>query len=147
MMAQFRSTVLIGALASTLAACSPAGTDDAQQETTAAEPAALPSAAATDEAAVAANRFTAWEGRWTGVEGMFVDIKPNGDGTFTLDMQSDLDTKGTYQGVPVDDGIRFERGGEEFVLRAGNGEQTGLKWLLDKEDCLVVAEGEGYCRG
>ncbi|UVI38146.1 hypothetical protein [Qipengyuania spongiae] len=147
MRAQFGKTVCIGALASFLAACSPAESGDAQQEVTAAEPAALPSAAATSEAAIAANRFTAWEGRWTGVEGMYVDIKPNGDGTFTLDMQSDLDTKGTYQGVPVENGIRFERGGEEFVLRAGNGEQTGLKWLLDKEDCLVVAEGEGYCRG
>ena len=147
MTAQFGKTVCIGALASILAACSPAGSDDAQQGATAAEPAALPSAAATSEAAIATNRFTAWEGRWTGVEGMYVDIEPNGDGTFTLDMQSDLDTKGTYQGVPVENGIRFERGGEEFLLRAGSGEETGLKYLLDKDDCLVVAEGEGYCRG
>ncbi len=31
------------------------------------------------------------------------------------------------------------------MLRAGDGEATGLKWLADK-DCLIVATGEGYCR-
>jgi hypothetical protein len=32
------------------------------------------------------------------------------------------------------------------VLRATDGAGTGMKWLADKTDCLVVAPGEGFCR-
>ena len=85
-------------------------------------------------------------GLWTGVEGMFLDIRPTGDGTYQLEMQSDLDTRGTYVGTPGAEGISFERGGEQFTLVGGDGAATGLKWLDGKEDCLIVRAGEGYCR-
>lgn len=85
-------------------------------------------------------------GRWTGVEGMYLDIQPTGDGNYTLEMQSDLDTKGTYIGTPGAEGISFERQGERFTLVASDGAATGLKWLEGKEDCLTVQPGEGYCR-
>jgi hypothetical protein len=61
-------------------------------------------------------------------------------------MQSDLDTKGTYDGQDSEHGIKFKRGGEELSLRRGNGDETGLKWLAGKKECLVVKDGEGYCR-
>jgi len=41
--------------------------------------------------------------------------------------------------------IREKRKAE--TIRSGNGEQTGMKWLLDKKNCLVTRYGEGYCRG
>lgn len=90
--------------------------------------------------------YDGWIGRWTGVEGTYVDIRPDGSGGWTLEMQSDLDTKGTYAGTSTAAGIAFERGGETLVLRESDGAATGLKWLDGKQDCLMVAEGEGYCR-
>jgi len=87
-----------------------------------------------------------WIGRWTGVEGMYLDIQPAGDGTYTLEMQSDLDTKGNYIGTSTAEGISFERGGETLVLRPTDGAATGLKWLDGKQDCLTVKPSEGYCR-
>lgn len=89
---------------------------------------------------------TSWVGKWTGVEGMYVNIKQTGEGKFSLEMQSDLDTKGTYEGVAEPDGITFKRSGETLTLRASDGDATGLKWLAGKKDCLTVKEGEGYCR-
>jgi len=31
-------------------------------------------------------------------------------------------------------------------IRATDGEQTGMKWLREKANCLTVRSGEGYCR-
>ena len=44
------------------------------------------------------------------------------------------------------DTIAFERGGIKETIRAGSGADTGMKWLSEKKDCLVVKPGEGYCR-
>ena len=130
-----------------LAGCSqspeaPAAPEATASATAEAAPEVAPSVAGSP--AVAAH--DGWVGRWIGVEGMFVDIQPAGDGTYTLEMQSDLDTKGTYTGTSTADGISFERGGETLVLRQSDGAATGLKWLDGKKDCLMVASGEGYCR-
>ena len=56
------------------------------------------------------------------------------------------DTKGTYDGEDSEHGIRFKRGGEDLSLHRGNGDDTGLKYLAGKKECLIVKEGEGYCR-
>ena len=128
-----------------LAGCSQADEAPvAPEATTAAAPEAVVPESV-DGSAAAVNH-DGWVGRWIGVEGMFVDIQPAGDGTFTLEMQSDLDTKGTYTGTSTAEGISFERGGETLVLRQSDGAATGLKWLDGKKDCLTVATGEGYCR-
>lgn len=102
-------------------------------------------AAATD-AATAPHRFASWAGKWIGVEGMFVTITPGEPGKYQLEMQSDLDTKGTYDGNDSEHGIKFKRGSEELSLRRGNGDETGLKYLSGKKECLIVKDGEGYCR-
>lgn len=112
-------------------------------EPVAAEPA---TAAPTADESITGRRFAAWAGRWTGVEGMFLDVTPLGDELYELEMQSDLDTRGTYQGREDERAIRFERGGEQLTLRRATGDETGLKWLAGKQDCLMVREGEGYCR-
>ncbi len=125
-----------------LAACSkPASPEDASAEgatVSAASEAASSSAAS----AIDAIAFT---GRWTGPEGTWLDIQPKGqDYSVTV---SNLDGPRTFDGIADDGGIRFMRDGQAFVIRPGNGDDTGMKWLAGKKDCLVVAPGEGYCRG
>jgi hypothetical protein len=92
------------------------------------------------------HRFAAWAGRWTGVEGLYVDIEPTVPENYRLVMQYDLDHKGEFVGHDSEHGIKFTRNGEMLSLRRGGGVETGLKYLADKRDCLVVNEGEGYCR-
>lgn len=102
-------------------------------------------AEATDPA-TAPHRFASWAGKWTGVEGMYATITTAEPGKYKLEMQSDLDTKGTYDGEDSEHGIKFKRGADELSLRRGNGDETGLKYLAGKKECLIVKEGEGYCR-
>ncbi|MGM0856161.1 MAG: hypothetical protein ACQEW0_03655 [Pseudomonadota bacterium] len=92
-----------------------------------------------------------WVGRWTGVEGLFLEISKDasaGPGHYLLHMRYGLDADqiGTFEGQATADGIRFNRGDGPQLIRAGDGEATGMKWLLEKEDCLIVRTGEGYCR-
>jgi hypothetical protein len=51
-----------------------------------------------------------------------------------------------YEGVATAGGIRFPRNGKTESIHAGNGEDTGMKWLLDKKNCLIIKYGEGFCR-
>ncbi|ALJ12779.1 hypothetical protein [Sphingopyxis macrogoltabida] len=120
-------------------------TTEVPVETTPPEGAADATDPATDPA-TAPHRFASWAGKWTGVEGMFVTITPGEPGKYKLEMQSDLDTKGTYDGNDSEHGIKFKRGSEELSLRRGNGDETGLKYLAGKKECLIVKDGEGYCR-
>ena len=129
-----------------LAGCSQSAEAPVAPEASATTVAAVPEVAPSVAGSPAVAAHDGWVGRWIGVEGMFVDIQPAGDGTYTLEMQSDLDTKGTYTGTSTAEGISFERGGQTLVLRQSDGAATGLKWLDGKEDCLMVASGEGYCR-
>jgi len=118
----------------------PTTTEEVPVETVPAE-----GAEATDPA-TASHRFESWAGKWTGVEGMYAAITPTEPGKYKLEMQSDLDTKGTYDGEDSEHGIKFKRGSEELSLRRGSGDETGLKYLAGKKECLIVKEGEGYCR-
>ena len=104
-------------------------------------------AEATDPA-TAPHRFASWAGKWTGVEGMYATITTAEPGKYKLEMQAGTDdsTKGTYDGEDSEHGIKFKRGTEELSLRRGNGDETGLKYLAGKKECLIVKEGEGYCR-
>jgi len=85
-----------------------------------------------------------WLGKWAGPEGTFLDLAKNGE-QYVITIQS-LDGPNTYQGTPVPKGIEFQRNGKTEIIRAGNGQDTGMKWLLDKKNCLVVQSGEGFCR-
>jgi len=105
-----------------------------------------PETAAAEDPATAPHRFASWAGKWTGVEGMYATIATAEPGKYKLEMQSDLDTKGTYDGSDSEHGITFKRGTEELSLRRGSGDETGLKYLAGKKECLIVKDGEGYCR-
>ncbi len=85
-----------------------------------------------------------WLGQWNGPEGTFLLLSKNGE-KFVVKIQS-LDGPQTYEGVSVGDRIEFERDGQTESIRAGNGAETGMKWLLDEKNCLIIKTGEGFCR-
>ncbi|KQM90993.1 hypothetical protein ASE70_15870 [Sphingomonas sp. Leaf22] len=112
--------------------------------TPAQSPTPTPTPTASDTATLGATRYL---GRWVGVEGTNLVVSDPAQDDVKLEMQYDLDNKGNFVGTVTPEGIRFERGGETLLLRPGNGDATGLKWLAGKNDCLTVKPGEGYCRG
>lgn len=85
-----------------------------------------------------------WQGRWWGSEGTYLDIA-GGPERFQLTI-ANLDGPVDYVGVADDDHIRFDINGETATIRATDGEGSGMKWLLDKDNCLKVEPGDGYCR-
>jgi hypothetical protein len=111
-------------------------------------PAAAPPSSSTTPAAPTASRPDAsFAGRYRGVEGMYLVVAPpDAAGRTKLEMQYDLDHKGTFDGTTTSEGISFVRDGKTEVLRPSDGDKTGLKYLAGKKDCLTVREGEGYCR-
>jgi hypothetical protein len=66
-------------------------------------------------------------------------------GNYTL-TEGTLDGVVTFEGRAEGDAIVFDRDGVAESIRAGDGAATGLKWLDGKTDCLVIKEGEGFCR-
>ena len=92
-----------------------------------------------------ANRHTdRWIGQWNGPEGTYLSLTRTGD-KFLIRIKS-LDGMATYEGVPVEDHIEFMREGKTESIRAGSGKDTGMKWLLEETDCLIIRFGEGFCR-
>lgn len=87
----------------------------------------------------------AWLGKWVGVEGLVLVIdRGAGPGTYNLTI-STMDGTTKHVGTADNTRIRFERSGTEYI-HAGKGSDTGLKWLADKNNCLIIKEGEGFCR-
>ena len=86
----------------------------------------------------------AWVGRWNGPEGTYLTIA--GANGFYLVTVMDLDAPRSFDGVSVKGGIEFQRDGTTELLKHTNGDETGMKWLAGKTNCLTVKAGEGYCR-
>ena len=116
-------------LAGVLASCGPASV--------APPPAPGPSAApATDK----------WLGKWPGVEGTYLQLDPGAaPGLYKLTI-ADLDGPQTFAATAAGDSINFSRNNVIETIRAGDGKATGMKWLTEKPDCLVIKTGEGFCR-
>lgn len=120
-----------------LAACQPAPAAKT-------EGAATP--AATSDAKKPAPATDAWLGRWVGVEGTLLDIDVGpSPGVYAI-TETTLDGPVSFTGTGDGDIIRFERDGAQETIRAGNGADTGLKYLAGKTNCLVIKSGEGFCR-
>ncbi|MDO9618892.1 MAG: hypothetical protein Q7J43_14595 [Pseudomonas sp.] len=94
--------------------------------------------------ATSTEAYMHWLGRWQGTEGTYLELSHH-DRAFTV-LIHDLDGAATYPGDAQADGIVFVRAGRFERLHSGDGKATGMKWLLDKRDCLVIRDGEGYCR-
>lgn len=88
----------------------------------------------------------AWIGKWIGVEGLMLDIQPAGErGHYMLSVTL-LDGTNSYDGTADGDMIRFIRNGRTESIRAATGDETRLKWLAGKQNCLMIQQGEGFCR-
>ena len=85
-----------------------------------------------------------WLGKWIGPEGTTLVLSKNGNG-YDVRIRS-LDGVKTFKGEPRGDGISFGRNGETESIRLGTGKETGMKWLLNKKNCLIIRTGEGFCR-
>ena len=85
-----------------------------------------------------------WIGKWDGPEGTFLEIT-GGNGNYKITIQ-DLDGATHYDGVAHSNQIKFERNGKVETLQVSNGADTGMKWLVEKDDCLRTQPGEGWCR-
>jgi hypothetical protein len=85
-----------------------------------------------------------WLGRWTGPEGTYLDIAGTA-GAYEITIQ-DLDRARMFAGSARGDHIEFQRDGTLEFLTATSGDETGMKWLAGKANCLTVKRGEGYCR-
>jgi hypothetical protein len=86
----------------------------------------------------------AWVGRWNGPEGTYLELT-GGGGVYEITVK-DLDAARTFSGVSANGAIEFRRDGTTERLTHTNGDETGMKWLAGKADCLTVKPGEGYCR-
>ncbi len=87
-----------------------------------------------------------WLGLWTGPEGTSLLLSKTKANRYDVTIRS-LDGVATYPGVWAHDEIEFTRAGQNERIRAGTGRDTGMKWLLEKKNCLVIRLGEGFCRG
>lgn len=85
-----------------------------------------------------------WLGKWIGPEGTFLRLN-GGNGKYEITIQN-LDGPLSYQGIAVDGQIQFMRNDVKESIHASNGEETGMKWLSGKSNCLTIRSGEGYCR-
>ena len=124
------SILLTATLAALGSGCAP---DDSAP--TAGNGAASASASATTDA---------WVGRWNGPEGTYLDVA-GGNGRYEITVK-DLDRARTFPGSTVGDHVEFQRDGTNESLRPTNGNDTGMKWLAGKTNCLTIKLGEGYCR-
>jgi len=89
----------------------------------------------------------AWIGKWTGVEGLFLDIaKTETPGSYKLTVGL-MDATNDYAGTASGETITFLRGGVKETIRPATGDETGLKWLAGKPNCLMIKQAEGFCRG
>jgi hypothetical protein len=93
---------------------------------------------------VANNVGDQWLGKWIGPEGTYLVLTKNG-AKYVIETHS-LDGPATYEGTSAGDHIEFQRNGETESIHAGSGQETGMKWLLDKKHCLIIKTGEGFCR-
>ena len=103
---------------------------------------AAPTPASAASTSVAASP---WVGRWQGPEATYLEIT-GGPGTYRVTVQN-LDGPRSFDAKSGTDTLTFTRDGVLETIRAGSGPETGMKWLADKRDCLIVKAGEGYCRG
>lgn len=95
-------------------------------------------------AAPTINTAPGFAGKWTGPEGTSLVITPDGNDYDVV--ITNLDGPRTFHGTAKGENITFLRDGKSLVIRRGSGADTGMKWLADKKDCLVVDANEGYCR-
>ena len=85
-------------------------------------------------------------GRWTGVEGNILEVIPHAYNSYAIVIVDMDGTKETFIAKPKGNTLEFTRNNKQEILKAVTGDETGLKWLAEKKNCIMINEGEGYCR-
>ncbi len=85
-------------------------------------------------------------GRWTGPEGTWLEVFPASDTLFNLTFHNMDNAITQVAGRPVGAQVVFDRNGKTDTLQLATGDQTGMKWLAGKANCVRVTTGEGYCK-
>jgi hypothetical protein len=135
-------------MAAVLASCSPSHDPAPVAESPAASMTAEEAAAMA--ASIAASQSetpvdaSGYAGKWTGPEGTSLTIT-QADPGYEVVIRN-LDGPRTFTGNLEADGIHIVRDKLPLVIHKGDGKDTGMKWLADKHDCVVVMANEGYCR-
>jgi hypothetical protein len=137
-MARLHKLVLTIAGATLLASCS-RGADHTPHQS-------LPQPSASSVIEDASAPPESWLGPWIGPEGTSLLLSRTSTNRYDITIRS-LDGVATYPGVWAHDEIEFTRAGQAEHIRAGTGRDTGMKWLLEKNNCLVIRLSEGFCRG
>ena len=110
-----------------------------------ASPAVSPSVDPKAPAAAPSARVTALEGKWSGVEGSFLNVTKKDD-KYAVEIKN-LDKTETFEGIAKGDTIEFKRKDKMETIKAATAEETGMKWLAGEKNCVVITKGsEGYCR-
>jgi hypothetical protein len=132
----------------TFAACTPDNKPATTPPVSSPSPVASPSASPTGSPAAGdkkVSKVDAWAGKWTGVEGTYLNLTKKGD-KYTVEI-ANLDGPKTYEGTAKGDTIEFTRNGKTETIKAATGAETGMKYLEKETNCLVVTKGsEGFCR-
>ena len=105
----------------------------------------VPAQTKIDESRASQDLYDNWAGEWLGVEGNSLHLAKQADRTTFMLIFSGNNPSSQY-GTLKGRSIEFSRAGRAEKIRFGSGAETGLKWLADKKECLIIAEGEGYCR-
>lgn len=114
--------------------------------TPAASPVASPSASPTGSPAATAGKADALAGRWQGAEGTFLNVTKKGD-KFEIEIKNLDPASKKFEGTAKGDVIEFTRDGKPATIKAATGDETGMKWLAGKKNCVVITKGtEGYCK-
>jgi len=85
-----------------------------------------------------------WLGLWTGPEGTSLVVTEEGT-DYTVIIKN-LDGPRRFPAIGDAQGLRFTRDGVIETIHHGDGPETGMKWLTEKKNCLIVKTGEGFCR-
>lgn len=94
-------------------------------------------------AACGPKSFDDWEGRWIGGDGDVLTLSKVAEG-YEVSIRSD-GTDTAYKTHVENEVFHFTRHGDE-TLTAGKGKDSGVASLAGKSDCLIVKQGEAYCR-
>ncbi len=109
-------------------------------------PSNSPSASPASNDNATAGKADVLVGKWLGAEGTFLNVTKKGD-KFEVEIKNLNPESKKYEGTAKGDVIEFTRDGKPATVKTATGEETGMKWLLAKKNCVVITKGsEGYCK-
>lgn len=117
-----------------------------QPTTTVSEsPVTTPSTTTADTPMIDQSPASAWVGRWDGQDGSYLDVTAE-RGHYVVVIRN-LDGEQVFLAAPNKAGLSFSRQGEALFLKVADQQASQVPWAKADQMCLMVKQGEGYCRG